>query len=81
MGKLLSLIIIIALIYFFIVPKFRTKKSESSTQKNKNDENTQNLVLCECCGAFVSEDEISHKNKKQICAECEKSECEKKENK
>ena len=79
MGKLLSLTIIIALIYFFIVPKFRTKKSESSTKKNKNDENTQNLVLCECCGAFVSEDEIHTKNKQQICNECEKSECEKKE--
>ena len=74
MGKLLSLAIIIALIYFFIVPKFRTKKSESSTKKNKNDENTQNLVLCECCGAFVSEDEIHTNNKQQICNECEKKE-------
>ena len=54
--------------------KFRTKKSESSTKKNKNDENTQNLVLCECCGAFVSEDEIHTKNKQQICNECEKKE-------
>ncbi|MBP5778369.1 MAG: hypothetical protein J6W17_00170 [Campylobacter sp.] len=71
MGKLLSLAIIIALIYFFIVPKFRTKDEKKS---DKNDEKTQNLVLCECCGAFVSEDEIHTKNKQQICNECEKKE-------
>ena len=72
MGKLLSLIIIIALIYFFIVPKFRTKKPKH--QNKKEDEKAQNLVLCECCGTFVSEDEISHKNNKQICFDCEKKE-------
>lgn len=66
MGKLLSLVIIIALIYFFIVPKFRTKKDKNNSNKSEN------FVLCDCCGAFVSEDEITKKDKKQICVSCEK---------
>ena len=71
MGKLLSLAIIIALIYFFIVPKFRTK---NEIKNKKSDDEAQNLVLCECCGAYVSEDEISKKDKKQICTSCVKKE-------
>ena len=60
MGKLLSLIIIIALIYFFIVPKFRTKKTDQSTE----------LEACDECGTFYEKSTLSVQNSRKICASC-----------
>lgn len=61
MGKLITLVIIVAVIYFFILPKFRKKDSQNDVQ---------NFVQCEICGTFVSLDETTIQNNKYICKEC-----------
>lgn len=60
-AKLFMAILIIALIYFFILPKFRT---------GKNDKKTQNFVECESCHIFGNIDEMIILNGKYFCKDC-----------
>ncbi len=68
MGKLIFILIIIgvAYFYFFNKPEVNSKKENSKT--NKNDK--KDLIMCDNCKTFVSEDEIKKVNGKNLCKEC-----------
>ncbi|AII15353.1 hypothetical protein CIG11343_1475 [Campylobacter iguaniorum] len=61
LGKIIIFALIVAIIYFFIVPKFRKKDDKKDSQ---------NFVECEKCGTFVSLDEAVLSSGKYICKEC-----------
>jgi len=62
MGKLILLIIIGIIIYFFFI-KSKELKNE------KTDENTE-FMQCEKCGTFVLKKEMKEKNGKLLCKDC-----------
>lgn len=64
LGKIIFILIIVGLIYFLILPKFRTKKS-----KGGND-----FVECELCGTFENIDDLVIKDGKYTCKDCIKKE-------
>ncbi|WBR53808.1 PP0621 family protein [Campylobacter sp. VBCF_01 NA2] len=68
MGKLLSLAIIIALIYFLIVPKFRAKKGESADTKDEQEPTA--LMPCDECGTYYEASALISHNSRQICKSC-----------
>lgn len=62
MAKLLMLGIIIAIIYFFILPRFKKEKNK--------DKQVQNFVECKKCGTFIDIKESILSNGEYICKEC-----------
>lgn len=62
MAKLLMLGIIIAIVYFFILPRFKRPKN--------SDKKIQNFVECKKCGTFIDIKESVIKNGDYICKEC-----------
>ncbi|MCI6989236.1 MAG: hypothetical protein MR902_06705 [Campylobacter sp.] len=62
-AKLIMLGLIVGVIYFFIMPKFSKKKA--------SDKTTQNFVECSVCGTFVDIKEMTIRDGKYICKECE----------
>jgi len=63
MGKLIFFAIIAGIIYFMFFKKEKMTKSE-----NKTDD--KELIMCDKCKTFVSEDEIKKINGKNICKDC-----------
>ena len=61
MGKLILFIIIIGAIYYLF---FKEKKPIKNENENKD------LIMCDKCKTFVSEDEIIKIDGKNICKEC-----------
>ncbi|MCR8678654.1 MULTISPECIES: PP0621 family protein [Campylobacter] len=61
LSKIIIFILIIAIIYFFIIPKFRGKKP-----RNDGD----NFVECSKCDTFVELKDSVLKDGKYICKEC-----------
>ncbi|MBP3223902.1 MAG: hypothetical protein J6M14_01195 [Campylobacter sp.] len=68
MGKFLSLAIIIALIYFLIVTKFRAKKVESADTKGEQEPTA--LMPCDECGTYYEQGALISHNSRQICKSC-----------
>lgn len=66
LGKILMILVILGLIYFLILPKFRTKNSK------KNDKITQNFAECKICKTFTNIDEMAIINGEYICENCQK---------
>ena len=60
-AKVIIFALIIAIIYFFIVPKFRSKKPSSDEQS---------FAECSKCDTFVELKDSILKNGKYICKEC-----------
>jgi len=65
MGKLIFFLLIGFGIYFMF---FKKNKVENNSKKEK-DEN-KDLIMCDKCKTFVSEDEIKKVNGKNICKDC-----------
>jgi len=65
MGKLIFFLLIGFGIYFMF---FKKNKVENNPKKEK-DEN-KDLIMCDKCKTFVSEDEIKKVNGKNICKDC-----------
>ena len=61
MGKILAVAVIAALIYFLITPRFRVKKKDDATE----------LLACDECGTYFSNDELALRDKKRLCKSCE----------
>ena len=71
MGKFLSLAIIIALIYFLIVPKFRAKKGANESKNSANGEQEPTaLIPCDECGTYYEQGALISHNSRQICKSC-----------
>ena len=66
MGKLIFFLLIGAAIYFMF---FKKNKVVNKPKNKQKDENTD-LIMCDKCKTFVSEDEIIKSNGKNICKEC-----------
>ena len=64
MGKLIFLLLIGFGIYFL----FFKKNKPIQTPKKENED--KDLVMCDKCKTFVSEDEIIKVNGKNICKDC-----------
>lgn len=60
-AKVIIFVLIIAIIYFFIIPKFRSKKPSGEEQS---------FVECSKCDTFVELKDSTLRNGKYICKEC-----------
>ncbi|PSM52041.1 hypothetical protein CBLAS_0419 [Campylobacter blaseri] len=63
MGKLLMLAIIVAIIYFLILPRWRIKDK-------KDDKNVDSFVECEKCGTYIDVKNAIISNSRYICEDC-----------
>ncbi|PPB53337.1 hypothetical protein CDQ68_01225 [Campylobacter hyointestinalis subsp. hyointestinalis] len=61
LGKIIIFGVIIAIIYFFILPKFRKKTPKNSIE---------NFVECDECKTFISMKDTILKDGKYVCKEC-----------
>ena len=64
MGKLIFFLLIGAAIYFMF---FKKNKVVNKPKKQSED---KDLIMCDKCKTFVSEDEIIKSNGKNICKDC-----------
>ncbi|CZE47385.1 hypothetical protein [Campylobacter geochelonis] len=63
LGKVIVFCVIIAFIYFFILPKFVRKK---------DDKKIQNFVECQKCKTYVDVKDAVISSGKYICKDCMK---------
>ena len=66
MGKLIFFLLIGAAIYFMFFKK--TQPIEQNKPKKQSED--KDLIMCDKCKTFVSEDEIIKSNGKNICKDC-----------
>jgi len=67
MGKLIFFLIIIAIIYFIFIKKpSQIKPTNTSSEDNENND----LIMCDKCKTFTPQNEIFKINGKNICKEC-----------
>ena len=64
MGELIFFLLIGFGIYFLFF------KKNNPVQPPKKENEDKDLIMCDKCKTFVSEDEIIQKNGKNICKEC-----------
>jgi len=64
MGKLILFLIIIAVIYFLFFKKPQVE------QRNDNEDDSKDLIMCEKCKTFTPKNEIKKINGKNICKDC-----------
>lgn len=60
-AKIVIFVLIVGIIYFFILPKFRTKKPSSDGES---------FVECAKCDTFVELKDATLRDGKYICKEC-----------
>ncbi|WP_086228585.1 MULTISPECIES: hypothetical protein [Campylobacter] len=60
-AKIIIFVLIIGVIYYFIIPKFRSKKPSDSGES---------FVECSKCDTFVELKDSTLRNGKYICKEC-----------
>lgn len=60
-SKIIIFVLIIGVIYYFIIPKFRSKKPSDSGES---------FVECSKCDTFVELKDSTLRNGKYICKEC-----------
>ncbi|QKF64261.1 hypothetical protein [Campylobacter corcagiensis] len=65
MGKIIAIIVIVALVYFLILPKFTRSKKDIKEQKGITD-----LVECTKCGTMVDIKDATISTSGYICSEC-----------
>lgn len=71
LGKILLLVAIIGIIYFFILPKFqKSGKKSVSKGEDKNEKGTQNFVECYKCSTFIDVKDAVISTNGYICSEC-----------
>ena len=64
MGKLIFFLLIALGIYFMFF------KKPSIKQETKKENEDKDLIMCDKCKTFVSEDEIIKTDGKNICKDC-----------
>lgn len=67
MGKVLALIVVVALVYFLILPKFTRSKKDIN---EKNQKGITDLVECTKCGTMVDLKDATISTGGYICNEC-----------
>lgn len=60
-AKVIIFVLIIGVIYYFIIPKFKSKKPSDSGES---------FVECSKCDTFVELKDSTLRNGKYICKEC-----------
>lgn len=60
-AKIIIFVLIIGVIYYFIIPKFKSKKPSDSGES---------FVECSKCDTFVELKDSTLRNGKYICKEC-----------
>jgi len=67
MGKLIFFLIIIAIVYFLFFKKPSTIQDKNI---NTNENDSEELIMCDKCKTFTPKNEIKKINGKNICKDC-----------
>lgn len=69
MGKIVAIIVIVALVYFLILPKF-TRSKYDIKKTNEQKKGITDLVECTKCGTMVDLKDATISSSGYICNEC-----------
>lgn len=70
MGKIVALIVIVALVYFLILPKFTRSKNDIKRSNYESKGKVTDLVECSKCKTLVDMKEATISTSGYVCDEC-----------